>query len=158
MAEFFLYLPLFIILGSQVQDNVKQQGPALENIRDFHRISDRLSSSGQVSPEETSLLKEQGFEIVINLAPADENWNEFESFIIVQLGLTYVHIPVSWEDPSIRDLKFTRFLSHIKLTAEGSPPVSIGSSSVSGSVPSNHPLFPRLGFHSEDTPTRGIIS
>lgn len=77
----------------------------LENIRAYLEINDKLSTSGQIEYEEIPLLKEAGFEVVINLAPADEERNGQEGFLVTQQGITYVQIPVSWKDPAERDLQ-----------------------------------------------------
>ena len=78
---------------------------ALEDIRAYLQISDRLSTSGQIEYDEIELLKEAGFEVVINLATADEPRNGREGFLVTEQGMSYVHIPVSWTEPSRRDLK-----------------------------------------------------
>ena len=41
---------------------------------------------------------------MINLATADKDRNGEEGFRVVEEGMTYVHIPVSWETPAQRDL------------------------------------------------------
>ena len=77
----------------------------LEDINAYLRISDNLSTSGQIAYDQIELLKEAGFEVVINLAPADESRNGLEGFLVTQQGMSYVQIPVSWQQPSQRDLQ-----------------------------------------------------
>ena len=77
----------------------------LEDIQAYVKISDDLSTSGQIGYDQIALLKEAGFEVVINLATADEERNGLEGFLVTQEGMTYIHIPVSWQNPSQRDLK-----------------------------------------------------
>lgn len=77
----------------------------LENITAYLRISDNLATAGQVAYDQIELLKESGFDVVINLAPADESRNSLEGFLVAQQGMSYVQIPVSWDEPSPRDLK-----------------------------------------------------
>jgi uncharacterized protein (TIGR01244 family) len=84
-----------------------QQGdPApLETIRNFQVVDDRLSSSGQIAYDQIPLLAKEGFEVVVNLAIADEERNGQEGFLVAQNGLTYVHIPVDWQAPTLGDVE-----------------------------------------------------
>lgn len=77
----------------------------LEDIRAYLRIDDNLSTSGQITYDQIGLLKEAGFEVVINLAPADKDRNQLEGYLVTEQGMSYVQIPVSWKNPSERDLK-----------------------------------------------------
>ncbi|MDA0330213.1 MAG: protein tyrosine phosphatase family protein [Gemmatimonadetes bacterium] len=76
----------------------------LETVRNFQVVSDRLASSGQITYDQIPLIHEAGYEVVINLAIADEARNGQEGFLVAQEGLTYVHIPVDWEQPTLRDV------------------------------------------------------
>ena len=89
------------VLGAPALD---AQEP-LENVRNFQRISDRLSSAGQIGYDQIPLLAEQGYEVVVNLAVADPDRNGEEGFRVVEQGLTYVHIPVDWQAPTLDDLE-----------------------------------------------------
>ncbi len=85
---------------------VHAQGPAsLETIRNFQVVSDRLASAGQIGYDQIPLLLEEGYEVVVNLASADERRNGKEGFLVAQSGLTYVHIPVDWEQPTLGDVE-----------------------------------------------------
>ena len=88
-------------------DPARAQSPEdeLATIRNFRKISDHLSTSGQIAYDQIDALKEAGYEVVVNLAPAREEVNAREGFLVVEQGLSYVHIPVSWEEPSLRDLQ-----------------------------------------------------
>ncbi len=79
--------------------------PALETIRGFQVVSDQLASAGQIGYEQIPLLLEQGYEVVVNLASADERRNGQEGFLVAQAGLTYVHIPVDWAQPRLSDVE-----------------------------------------------------
>ena len=84
----------------------QQNGPpSLETIRNFQVVSDRLASAGQIGYEQIPLLREEGYEVVVNLAVADEERNGQEGFLVAQSGLTYVHIPVDWEQPRLSDVE-----------------------------------------------------
>ncbi len=85
----------------------------LENINAYLPITDSLSTSGQITYDEISLLKEAGFEVVINLAVADKERNGEEGFLVTEQGLTYIQIPVSWQNPSLRDLQLFFDVMHV---------------------------------------------
>ncbi len=77
----------------------------LEDILAYLPIHGNLATGGQITYEQIPLLKEAGFEVVINLAPADEERNASEGFLVTQKGMSYVQIPVSWQEPAERDLQ-----------------------------------------------------
>ena len=77
----------------------------LEDITNYLKISDHLSTSGQIAYDQIAAIKEAGFEVVVNLAPARDDVNGLEGYLVVGQGMSYVHIPVSWQAPSQRDLQ-----------------------------------------------------
>lgn len=77
----------------------------LATVHNFLKISDEVSTSGQIAYDQIASLKEAGFEVVVNLAPASEGANALEGYLVTQQGLSYVQIPVSWQEPSLRDLQ-----------------------------------------------------
>ena len=81
-----------------------QQAEPLETIRNYTWVSDDLSSAGQIAYPQIPLLAEDGYEVVVNLAIADEARNGQEGFLVAETGLTYVHIPVDWEQPTLGDV------------------------------------------------------
>lgn len=83
-----------------------QTAPApLETVRNFQIVDETLSSAGQIAYDQIPLLAEEGYEVVVNLAIADERRNGQEGFLVAQNGLTYVHIPVDWERPELEDVE-----------------------------------------------------
>ncbi|MDH3208227.1 MAG: protein tyrosine phosphatase family protein [Gemmatimonadota bacterium] len=83
-----------------------QERPApLTSVRNFQEVSEQLASSGQIGYDQIPLLTEAGYEVVINLAIADEERNGREGFLVAQEGLTYVHIPVDWAAPTLEDVE-----------------------------------------------------
>ncbi|MEE2899204.1 MAG: protein tyrosine phosphatase family protein [Gemmatimonadota bacterium] len=101
-------LPVAVLLSTVLAPTVEaqQNGPAaLETIRNYQVVSDRLASAGQISYEQIPLLGTQGYEVVVNLASADAERNGQEGFLVAQSGLTYVHIPVDWERPRLSDVE-----------------------------------------------------
>ena len=94
---------LVLILAAAA--GAQQAPPPLETVRNFQRVSDDLASSGQIGYEQIPLLREQGYEVVVNLAVADEERNGQEGFLVAREGLTYIHIPVDWNEPTLRDVE-----------------------------------------------------
>jgi uncharacterized protein (TIGR01244 family) len=99
-----LVLPTaLLVIGPSV---LNAQSPApLETIRNWQTVDGRLSSSGQIGYDQIPLLADQGFEVVVNLAVADEERNGREGFFVAESGLTYVHIPVDWQEPTVADVE-----------------------------------------------------
>ena len=101
-------IPVTLLLSTLLSPtaHAQQNGPAsLETIRNFQVVSDRLASAGQIGYDQIPLIREEGYEVVINLAIADEERNGQEGFLVAQEGLTYIHIPVEWNQPRLSDLE-----------------------------------------------------
>ena len=77
----------------------------LETIRNYTWVSEELASAGQIGYDQIPLLAEEGYDVVVNLAIADAERNGEEGFLVAQSGLTYVHIPVDWEQPTLDDVQ-----------------------------------------------------
>ncbi|HEY9694745.1 MAG TPA: protein tyrosine phosphatase family protein [Oculatellaceae cyanobacterium] len=85
----------------------------IENIYNFLKISDSITTAGQPTTEQFTLIKLSNYQVVINLALFDSpNALPNEESIVKSLGMEYIHIPVIWENPTIEDM--TRFFSVIK--------------------------------------------
>lgn len=83
---------------------------ALTDIYNYLKISDRISKSGQPTEKQFGLIKADGFETVINLAPHHaENSLENEQSVLDHLNIQYIHIPVDFKAPN--DLDFEQFKS-----------------------------------------------
>ena len=79
--------------------------PALSPIADFVPVSETLATAGQPTTEQFALVRDAGFDTVINLATADSTGALPEEDIVVEeLGMTYVSIPVRWLEPRRADL------------------------------------------------------
>ncbi len=100
--------PAMLILAALGCSWISAQSPQesldLSKVHNHVEISDRLTTSGQIRNEHLKSIREAGFEVLVNLAPADERRNLQEGFQAVEQGLTYVQIPVDWRNPSQRDL------------------------------------------------------
>ena len=97
MLALTLALQIAVVAGTNT-DSV------LATARNFVRISDRLATSGQIYADHITALAEEGFEVVVNLAPADSKRNGSEGFLVAEQGMTYINIPVSWQAPAREDL------------------------------------------------------
>lgn len=65
-----------------------------------YRVFDWLWTSGQLSAADVSALPGIGIEAVINLAvPSSSYALPGEAELVTGLGLTYIHLPVAWENP-----------------------------------------------------------
>jgi protein tyrosine phosphatase (PTP) superfamily phosphohydrolase (DUF442 family) len=81
------------------------------NIFNYIRINEFFSTSGQPSKEQFEKIKEDGFEVVIDLAPVDyERYSiKDEKSILRNLNLEYIHIPVDFKKPTIEDFEAFEF-------------------------------------------------
>ena len=73
-------------------------------IYQFVRVSDSLITSGQPTAEQLTALAAEGYAMVINLAPHDPTRSlPDEAGLVRSLGMTYAHIPVDWDHPTVAD-------------------------------------------------------
>ncbi len=81
----------------------------MEHIINFRMIDYRIASGGQPTAEQIESLAQAGCQVIINLAlPTSTRAIPNEGELVTRLGLTYVHIPVVWERPTLDD--FQQFL------------------------------------------------
>jgi len=85
---------------------MKSSSTSLSEIYSFRAISDRLGTAGQPTERQFGLVREAGFEAVINLAlPTSDRALAHEGSIVTGLGMFYVHIPVDFKAPTARDFR-----------------------------------------------------
>ena len=78
----------------------------LTEIYSFRAIGDRLGTAGQPTENQLRMVREAGFEAVINLAlPTSDNALANEGSVVTGLGMSYVHIPVDFKAPTSRDFR-----------------------------------------------------
>jgi len=78
--------------------------PRLDEIRNFLSL-DRVGTAGQPTGEQFVAIRAAGYRVVVNLAlPTSTNALPDEAERVAALGMTYVHIPVVWEAPTLQDL------------------------------------------------------
>lgn len=80
------------------------QPPALTDISDFLALTDKIGTAGQPTREQFPLLKQAGYEVVVNLLPAERYTLPDEKEVVTGLGMEYVNIPVEWAAPTDQDL------------------------------------------------------
>jgi len=70
------------------------------------KIDAQLMTAGQPQPEHFAVLKQAGYEAVINLAmPTSPNWIADEGERWQQLGIAYQHLGVEWTRPGVEHLQ-----------------------------------------------------
>lgn len=75
-------------------------------IKNFLPLGERFGTAGQPTPEQFTLVKQEGFDTVINLALATSPGGiPDEAALVKGLGLDYVHIPVDFQAPRRNDLE-----------------------------------------------------
>lgn len=78
----------------------------MNNILNYIKINENISTAGQPTKEQLQLIKDENFEVVINLALSSAtNALENEDKVVTELAMTYIHIPVDFEKPKLSDAK-----------------------------------------------------
>lgn len=78
----------------------------LQDIKNFLQLTDTLGTSGQPSEAQLADIASAGYEMVINLALHNADYSlPDERASVEKLGMTYLHIPVIWQDPRPENLK-----------------------------------------------------
>ena len=97
---------------------------SLQNIYHYEQVTPAIASSGQPKADEFEWIKQAGYQTVINLAMADsDNAIPNEGSIVAGLGMTYIHLPVDFANPTQLDLiRFCR-LTDASLTGSASASV-----------------------------------
>ena len=79
----------------------------IKDIFNFLSIDSSLSTSGQPTESQISALANQGYDTIINLALHNDARYSLpdETGLVASLGMTYIHIPVQFDDPTENDLE-----------------------------------------------------
>jgi protein tyrosine phosphatase (PTP) superfamily phosphohydrolase (DUF442 family) len=79
---------------------------SLDAIDNFRQLSDTLGTAGQPTAEQFEVVRDAGYEVVINLAIPDSEYAlPGEAELVAELGMHYESIPVVWTEPVLNDLK-----------------------------------------------------
>jgi protein tyrosine phosphatase (PTP) superfamily phosphohydrolase (DUF442 family) len=85
---------------------MKTSPAMLSEICQFRAIGDGLGTAGQPTEGQFRMVREAGFEAVINLAlPTSDNALANEGSVVTGLGMSYVHIPVNFKAPASQDFR-----------------------------------------------------
>lgn len=85
---------------------MSNQNAALTSIYNFEAVTEWLGTSGQPTELQFADIAEAGFDAVINLAlPSSDNAVPNEGSIVTGHGMAYFHIPVVFENPTMKDLR-----------------------------------------------------
>lgn len=69
-------------------------------------LTPNISTSGQPDEAQFHTIADQGFDLVVNLAMHDsENALPNEGNLVASLGMSYINIPVPFDDPTADHLK-----------------------------------------------------
>ncbi len=80
----------------------------LTEIYNYLPITAELVTAGQPTEAQLAAIQAAGFQVVVNLAlPTSDNALPDERAVVEAAGMTYVPIPVVWEQPTLAD--FQRF-------------------------------------------------
>jgi protein tyrosine phosphatase (PTP) superfamily phosphohydrolase (DUF442 family) len=78
----------------------------LSAIYNFRSITERLGTAGQPTESQLGLVRDAGYEAVVNLAlPTSDNAIPNEGSVVTGLGMAYVHIPVDFKAPTSHDFR-----------------------------------------------------
>ena len=92
----FVLVGLLVVVSGAESAGAQQAPPAeLTTVLNYVEISDRLTTAGQIAYDQIPLL----------LATADQERNSLEGFHVTSSGMSYIHIPVVWEEPQLSDVR-----------------------------------------------------
>ncbi len=102
---------------------------SLTDVQNARWLHDHLLTSGQPTAKELAEAAESGMEVVINLTPGDaKSALPDERTLVERLGMTYIHVPVSFDSPSLASL--TAFFDAIATFASRSVWVHCGTNRI----------------------------
>lgn len=79
----------------------------MDSIRNFVQLTPNIGSAGQPRAEQFQLIADQGYQTVINLGLSSHSDAVVdEDRRLSDLGLNYLHIPVSFDRPRVKQLHY----------------------------------------------------
>ena len=99
------WTPLLLALSAAACGQTSGSGAGTAPLAvNYVAATERLHTAGQPDAATLATLSEQGFELVVNLAPpSNQGAVPEEGKLIAEDGPTYVNIPVSWQQPTYED-------------------------------------------------------
>jgi protein tyrosine phosphatase (PTP) superfamily phosphohydrolase (DUF442 family) len=108
-------IPILIFVKLSISNilRVNLMGDRIEDIYNFLQLSSQIATAGQPTIEQYPTIATAGYHVVINLALKESaNALKNEDAIAIDLGLEYIHIPVTWDTPTIEDFQqFVRVMN-----------------------------------------------
>ena len=78
----------------------------LEDIYNYLKLTDSIATAGQPSEAQLAEVAQAGYQLVVNLAMANAEGSHPDERTTVEIhGMEYVHIPVVWGNPTMRNLE-----------------------------------------------------
>lgn len=78
----------------------------IESIYHYLPLSDLIATAGQPTVEQFADIHHAGYRVVVNLAlPTSSNALADEQDLVESQGMSYIHIPVEWENPTLEDFE-----------------------------------------------------
>ena len=104
-----------------------------ETIYNWRRLDDRITTSGQPTEQQLADIQALGVCYIINLGlHTHEKALPDEAASVDRLGMTYIHIPVNFQNPTHEDFaKFCAAMEQLKAV-----PVHVHCIPITGSRPS----------------------
>lgn len=85
---------------------LKMVETTIATIPHFLQLSETVATAGQPTEAQIAALQTAGYRVVINLAlPSSANALPNEQALVEMEGMTYIHIPVLWEEPTLADVE-----------------------------------------------------
>jgi protein tyrosine phosphatase (PTP) superfamily phosphohydrolase (DUF442 family) len=79
---------------------------ALRAIRNFVALTNELATAGQPTEDQLVAVRDSGYTVVVNLGLADPRYClPDEQRSVLDLGMSYRHIPVNFESPTASDFQ-----------------------------------------------------
>ncbi|MEM9275301.1 MAG: protein tyrosine phosphatase family protein [Cyanobacteria bacterium P01_F01_bin.143] len=83
---------------------INMMGDKVENIFNYLKLSESIATGGQPTEYQLSLVKNSGYQVVINLAlPTSKNALADEKTSVKSLGMKYINIPIDFNNPTVGD-------------------------------------------------------
>lgn len=93
---------LLLAIGGGLYAHSVKPVDSMNEIKNFHFVSENLASSGMLTLEDYQYIKDYGFKHVINLLPGMQIK---EKRRVESLGLSYQQISVDFSEPTLENFK-----------------------------------------------------
>lgn len=100
VVSFMLSIPVYV--SADHASSVSQTPITLTDIKNFNKISPFFASSGMPTSDELVVVKNQGYQHVINLLPGDYSAEQTQ---VESLQMTFNQIAVDWSSPTLKNFQ-----------------------------------------------------